>query len=459
MASRYVAGALAALALASAVAAIWPSPRPAAGAHAAPKAPVLDAARLPAFMSDSVAGVRLAQRLDAVVAGRDQSCLTAEDDRGSRLYSRRPSLPLVPASNNKLLTASAVLDRIGEGERLRTELRAQRPAANGVVSGDVWLVGAGDPLLATAPFAAQAGYQHQPRGLTSLEDLAAKVVASGTRQIQGRVLGDESRYDTQRAVPTWSPTYASTFEVGPLSALTVNDNFAEWTPRMVPAAAPAKNAAAVLARLLQERGVQVGGDGEGRAPAGSSTIAAVESAPVGEVVGQMLTQSENLAAELLVKELGHRFAGAGTTAAGLGVVRDALGRLGFPLEGLTMVDGSGLDRSDRATCELLLQAVRRSGPSGTIARGLPVAGSTGTLFRRLGGTGTAGRVRAKTGSLTGASSFSGWAAAGRGRQVAFSLIVNGIGSEAEGHMLQDRLAAALVAYPEAPPPASLMGAT
>jgi D-alanyl-D-alanine carboxypeptidase/D-alanyl-D-alanine-endopeptidase (penicillin-binding protein 4) len=176
-----------------------------------------------------------------------------------------------------------------------------------------------------------------------------------------------------------------------------------------------------------------------------------------DLVGTVLTQSDNLGAELLTKELGRRFGGGGTTAAGVGVTRSVLQDLHVPLDGVAMVDGSGLDRSDRATCQVLLRAVERGGPSGTIARGLPVAGSTGTLFHRYAGTSLAGRLRAKTGTLNGAAAFTGWLAAGQNRQVAFSYLVNGIGSEAEGHALEDKVAAALATYPEAPAPSTLTG--
>jgi D-alanyl-D-alanine carboxypeptidase/D-alanyl-D-alanine-endopeptidase (penicillin-binding protein 4) len=457
MIGRLVAATFAVLALAAAVVAAWPSPRHGSKARAALAAPVLDAARVPAFVSQTVAISRLGQRLDAVVASRGQSCLAVDDGAGATVYSQRPEVPLVPASNLKLLTATAVLDRIRESDRLHTEVRTARPAVNGVVAGDLWLVGAGDPLLATADFAAQAGYEHQPRPRTPLEDLAANVAAAGVRQVQGRIMGDESRYDAQRVVPTWSHSYLVDGEVGPMSALTVNDNEAQWAPKVVPAPAPATTATAVFAHLLQQHGVQVGGTGEGAAPAGTTAVAAVDSAPIADVVGVMLTQSDNLASELLTKELGRRFGGAGTTAAGLAVTKGVLQDLGMPAQGVSMADGSGLDRSDRATCQVLLRAVERGGPSGTIARGLPVAGSTGTLFRRYVGAPLAGRLRAKTGTLNGAAAFTGWLAAGQNHQLAFSFLVNGIGSEAEGRSLEDRVATALDTYPDAPPPAALTG--
>ncbi|MBV9410923.1 MAG: D-alanyl-D-alanine carboxypeptidase/D-alanyl-D-alanine-endopeptidase [Acidimicrobiia bacterium] len=457
MTGRLVAAGLAVLAVVAAVVAAWPSPRHGPSAQGAVAAPVLDAARVPVFVSQTAANVRLGQRLDAVLAGHPQSCLTVDDSRGPTLYSQRGDLPLMPASNLKLLTATAVLARLGGTGRFQTEVRAAHPPVNGVIAGDVWLVGAGDPLLATADYAAQAGYQHQPRPRTPLEELATKLAAAGIRQVQGRILGDESRYDTQRVVPTWSPTYLADGEVGPMSALTVNDNEAAWAPKEVPAPAPATNAANVLAHLLQQHGVQVGGTGEGVAPAGAAVLAAADSAPMADVVGATLTQSDNLAAELLTKELGKRFGGAGTTAAGLSVTKAVLDEQHMPDHGVVMTDGSGLDRSDRATCQVLLDAVEQGGPSGTIARGLPVAGSTGTLFHRYVGSPLAGRLRAKTGTLNGVAAFTGWLVAGQGRQVAFSYLVNGIGSEAEGRALEDRVATALNTYPEAPPPASLTG--
>jgi len=453
---RLPAAALAVLAVAAVVVAAWPSPR-GAGDRLAVTAPVFDAARVPRFVSDAVANVRLGQRLDAIVAPRAQSCLTVDEGRGSMVYSQRPDLPLVPASNLKLLTATAVLDRIGAGERFHTEVRAARPPVNGVVAGDVWLVGAGDPLLATADFAAQAGYEHQPRARTALEDLAANLAAAGVRQVQGRLLGDESRFDTQRVVPTWSPSYLTSGEIGPMSALTVNDNEAQWAPREVPAPAPAANATAVLGRLLQGHGIQVGGTGEGTAPPNASAVLGhVDSAPVGDEVGVTLTQSDNLAAELLTKELGRRFGGAGTTSAGVAVIRKTLDDLHLPTAGVVMVDGSGLDRSDRATCQVLLRAVERDGQAAAATR-LPVAGGSGTLLHRYSAAPLKGRLWAKTGTLSGAAAFTGWVSTTSSNQLAFSFVVNGIGSDAEGKALEDKVAAALYTYPEAPAWQTLTG--
>ena len=425
------------------------------------RVPVLSARRVPAYLSRTVADTRLRAQLDAALAdpalggGRDRSCLVVRHGVRSVLQ-RRADERLIPASNMKVLTAIAVIDRLGPDDRLLTEVRAGAPVgAGGVVDGPLWMVGGGDPLLATADYA--ASFENQPQLRTSLETLADAVVAAGVRVVNGAVVGDETRYDTQRYIPTWKPGYITDAESGPASALVVNDGFAQFTPRRVPAPEPDAHAAGTLAALLQARGVTVaGGATEGEAPAGTAVVATVSSPPVRDLVGQMLRESDNLTAELLVKELGRRFAGAGTTAAGLGVVRQSLETAGLPVAEMATVDGSGLDRSDRASCGLLMAALDADGPDGPVATGLPVAARDGTLAKRFGGNPAAGRLRAKTGSLAGVMGLTGYVdAADGGVPLSFALLVNELPRDALGRGLQEHVGAILARYPEAPAPEAL----
>jgi D-alanyl-D-alanine carboxypeptidase/D-alanyl-D-alanine-endopeptidase (penicillin-binding protein 4) len=464
MRGRVVIVALVLVAVACAAVAVWPvvAPRPDTSYDAAPTTPVLSLRRAPAILSELVADGRLVASLETAFAdpalgsARDQACLTVRDDEGRAVYDRNGGAALIPASNMKIFTAIAALSRLGADSRLLTRVQAAPAPAGGVVAGDLWLVGGGDPLLSVAEFAAVAGYQGRPRLGTSLESLADRVVGAGVRQVQGRVMGDESRYDTQRYIPTWNPTYAIAAEIGPMSALTVNGGFVQWRPRAVPAPSPATNAAAVLTGLLRARGVVVAGEaGEGKAPPGAATVASMESPPLSEVVAVLLQESDNLTAELLVKELGVRFGPGGSTAAGLAVVRDELASMGLPMNGFAAVDGSGLDRSDRLTCDLLEAALTKVGDDGPLAQGMPLAGEDGTLARRFVGTPAAGRIRAKTGSLEGVVGLSGWATARDGQPIQFSFLANGLPRGGAGPQLETRVVTALVAYPEAPPPGEL----
>jgi len=453
---------LAAASAACALLAVLPAPvHASARPDARLLAPVLSVRRLPGAVSRLVGEARLRTALDAVLADpvfapiRASSCLVVHD-AGHEVYAVRPDTSLVPASNLKLLVGLAALRRLGAGTRYRTEARATAPVVDGALAGDLWLVGAGDPLLATADYAATAGFDNRPRAFTPLERLADGLVAAGVRQVQGRVVGDESRYDSQRYVATWRPAYVANGQVGPLTALSVNDGFAEWRPKHAPAPAPATEAANVLVHLLQLRGVAVtGGSGEGAAPRSARAVASVESVPIGDVVTEMLHESDNSTAELLTKELGARFGGAGTTAAGLGVVHASLSSLKLDVAGLSSVDGSGLDRSDRATCTLLIGLLDRVGPGDPLARALPVAGVDGTLAKRFVGTPAAGRIQAKTGSLEGVVALSGWAHGDQGRVLSFALVANNLPNDRVGAGLADRVAAGLARYPPAPAPDQL----
>ncbi|HEX2272519.1 MAG TPA: D-alanyl-D-alanine carboxypeptidase/D-alanyl-D-alanine-endopeptidase, partial [Acidimicrobiales bacterium] len=413
-------------------------------------------------VATAVADRRLAWALDRILddpglgAARDRTCVSVRNPAGRPAYARNPAMPLIPASTTKVLTAAAALARLGPEFRFTTEVRAPAPPADGTVMGDLWFVGAGDPLLATGDFAAVAGYHRTPRLASPLEVLADRITAAGVRRVAGRVVGDESRYDGQRYLPTWSPGYITQGAIGPQSALTVNGGFTQWEPREVAAPAPATHAAAVLTSLLRARGVMVGGEaGEGKAPAGTTVVASIESPPLSEVIAVLLQESDNLTAELLVKELGARFGGAGTTAAGLEVVRSTLASLGLGTDGLAWADGSGLDRSSRLSCDALQTVLARDGEQGVVSRGLPLAGRNGTLARRFTAGPAAGRVRAKTGSLQGVTGLAGWATTNDGRAVQFALLANDLPGDGAGFGLQDRVANVLGSYPQAPPPGEL----
>ena len=372
------------------------------------------------------------------------SCLMvlAEDDV---VFERNPDLGVTPASTMKLLTATAVLARLDPDERLRTPVLAAAPPANGVVEGDLYLVGGGDPVLGTVDWAAH--FTRQPRLFTSIESLADRLVGAGIREVRGRVVGDDGRYDRERYVPSWPQRYRDDNQTGRLSALSVNDGFAVWDRRNhddIPWDDPPRDAAAVLTALLRARGVVVIGEpAAGSVAPGAVEVAAVESPTIARLVEAMLEDSDNGTAELLVKELGLRVHGSGTTAAGAAAMVDILAGEGLPLGDVVVRDGSGLDGENRITCRLLAAILRDAEGRGPIATGLPVAAQTGTLYKRFLATPVAGNLRAKTGSIRGVASLAGYAD-GTAGVLTFAQVLNGIGSQHDAVRVQDSLGAALV---------------
>lgn len=429
-----------------------------------PVTPVLSARRVPAYVAAPVADRRLRAALqDLVSRSPAATCLSVEVG-GRTVFASNPDVPLVPASLEKLLTAVAALDVLGDDFTFQTRATAAAPPEGGVIAGDLYLVGGGDPLLETDAY--ELRYKHQPQIRTDFEALADAIVGSGVREIRGAVLGDESRYDQDRYPDAWPQRFIDQDQTGPLSALDVDDGFIAFppnpdvtTPDEEPAPDPAAAAAAKLSALLVARGVTVGGGtGTGISPAGAVDIAVLQSPPLRDVIAEMLRESDNQTAELLTKELGLRKASDPSTAGGAKAVADVIAGLSLPVAGAVVEDGSGLGPGNRQTCALVQAALAQGGPQGTIADGLPIAGQTGTLDVRFVDTPVAGRLRAKTGTLNQSTGLAGFVDSVQGVGLTFSYVINVPAPEriSLDHLaLQDELGAILIRYPEGPALADL----
>jgi D-alanyl-D-alanine carboxypeptidase/D-alanyl-D-alanine-endopeptidase (penicillin-binding protein 4) len=429
-------------------------PAPAAPAvAAAPGQPVLSAARLPAAGAHLAADEQLGLSLDGVLgappAAGWQACAEV-DDGGVAVYVHNGAAPLVPASNLKLLTADAALARLGAGATFTTSVAAASPPAKGVVDGPLYLVGGGDPLLATDGYRrSERAWTESAEPVTRLAALADAVKAAGVSRVGG-VVGDDSRFDGERTVPSWQASYLADGEVGRVSALEVDGGTVVAGGRRVPAADPALSAASAFAALLRQRGIAVAGPvAHATAPKGAVTLAAVHSPPLTTVIGETLRESDNLAAEMLVKALG-----GGTWPGGVAAVHATLVAEGIPVQGVVQVDGSGLDRADRVPCASVAAVLA----TGRLEPELPVAARCGTLVGRMVGQPGAQRVIAKTGSLTGVVALSGAVSAAplppqpcppagaSAEPVTFALLLNGTFTTAAGEGAADRVADVVATY-------------
>jgi D-alanyl-D-alanine carboxypeptidase/D-alanyl-D-alanine-endopeptidase (penicillin-binding protein 4) len=399
------------------------------------------AAALAAVCVAGFAGVSAAHasasraRLDRSLAGalavphlarNAEGALALDLASGRVVYSYAPDRSLEPASNEKLAVTYAALVRLGPGYRFRTEVLTAGRRLGSVLAGNLYLKGHGDPTLHTL----------------ALVRLAQKLRAEGIRRVTGRVLADESWFDTRRTAPGWKASFAMN-ESPPLSALVVNR--AAFRGAMSPT--PAGAAAAIFTTVLQRHGVAVGhGSDWGTAPRDARLLARTASQPLSLVIRFMDHWSDNFTAEMLLKTLGKEETGRGTTAAGAAVVRRVLARAEVPLAGVHIVDGSGLSRFDRFTPRalgsILAAAWRDDSLRRPFWRALAVAGESGTLRNRMLGTRAAGAVHAKTGTTDVASALSGFV----GARYAFAVVQNGHPVQSTwAHKAQDRFARALAA--------------
>jgi D-alanyl-D-alanine carboxypeptidase/D-alanyl-D-alanine-endopeptidase (penicillin-binding protein 4) len=430
---------------------------PPARSPASVDTPALSVRRIPEFLQSPTAERRLREELVAPVEALPPGTCLAVAEHGLDLVSLESLTPMAPASTQKLLTALAALHVLGPDSVLTTKVVVEEPSVDGVVLGDLWLVGGGDPLLMTTPYADRFD---DPFAYSDLADLADAVVASGIREVQGSVVGDESRYDAIRYLGTWPDRFKPGWSIqsGPLSALSVDDGFTNWdavnpaSSLSVPSDDPAILAARLFDDHLESRGVVIRGRVDsGTVPGapGWRTVASLDSVPVRLLVEQMLVESDNTTAELLIKEMGHTPTDRGTTVRGLSVLLDALGAAGHPVEGVVPHDGSGLDPDNRLTCGLLASILDDQKVGSVLVDALPVAGDRGTMKKRFVGTAGEGRVRAKTGTLRGVSSLAGVIDTPGGRRLAFALISNGE-LPYEIRDLHEEVVLSMLSYPSGP---------
>ncbi len=430
-------------------------------------------------------------------------------DRGDTLYTREPDRLYTPASNLKLFTAASALHYLGPDYRFVTTLASDAAVTGDTLRGDLYLVGRGDPDLATE----------------DLAGLADSLVARGVRVVAGRVRAVTDYF----AGPAWGSGWM--WDDGPYwywpysSALTLNDNavtvtvepgpvigepvrvaldppteFVEtrvsartgppdgepeltverhWTPKenvidvggVLPIGIdpvieirtvedPALYAVTVLEELLAERGVRVLGStsppltSEGPSHQGVlKAIARHRSDSLAVSVRNFLKASDNLTGEQLVKVIGAEVAGPpGDYETGLAAERRFLAsEVGIDTTAMVLADGSGVSRYNLVTARqivhLLAYVAGREDIAPSFFSALPIAGVDGTLEERMRGTAAERRARAKTGSLSGVTALSGYVTSGAGERLAFSMVMEFFpGPAGPRRAVQDSIVAALARF-------------
>lgn len=346
---------------------------------------------------------------------------------GRVLWQRTPGTAMVPGSTAKLLTTSAALLTLTPTKGLVTRVVA------GAEPGAVVLVGGGDPTLTALP-PGKVGVYPEPSRLT---ELAAQVeAATGGRAT--KVVLDTGRYRGPGLAPGWDSGDIAGGDITPIGPLLLDGGRIDPTQQdgaRVPD--PARRAGIAFAQLLG-LGPTAVVEG-GTAPTNAQVLGTVESAPVAELVENLLQTSDNVLAEVLSRETAIARGGEPSFAGAVAATAAALAQAGIPTTGAVMVDGSGLSTQDRVPAQLLgalltAAAAPAQGPGDTeflrpVLTGLPVAGGDGTLDDRFapGAGSSAGRgvVRAKTGTLSSASSLAGVVVDADRRLLVFAFMSNG----------------------------------
>src|SRR6516165_4296433 len=445
--------------------------------------------------------------------------LIVDAKTGETLYQQNADRYFLPASNMKLFTTALALAKLGPDYRFHTTVETRGSIANGVLTGNLALVGRGDPNLSNRkfPYVRKEEFDGPPEKV--LAELADGVAMKGVKEISGDVIGDDSYFPRERYPSGWEID-DMVWEYGAaISSIVVDDNTVQLTlkpgekagdhvdavvnpptpefvldnevvtsaaglkaeltlkrdpganlvtvlgtlpaksnPRHLTLAIqePALHAAAMLKRLLEERGVKVDGMAGSLslppgAPAGQTRIVLAEhlSVPLGDSVRLVNKISQNLHTEMLLRTAA-RQRGVWSTLEDLAnFPADFYAVAGVPPGDVVQTDGSGLSRHDlvtpRAVVALLLYSQKQPWFA-DYYDSLPVAGVDGTLEDRMRNSIAVGRLRAKTGSVEHVRTRSGYAELPSGKRLVFSFMSNNMGSR--NHEATDALDALSIAMME-----------
>ena len=374
-------------------------------------------------------------------AGSQSGAYVVDLATGQVLFAQAANTGRLPASLEKIYTTSTALLQLGPSATFTTSvLGTGSRDPDGVWDGTLYLRGGGDPTFGSV------GFDHSWYGTgTTIHSLIVALLrATGITAVQGRIVGDESYFDSRRGTPATG--FARSTEVeGELSALAYDRGFANSQGTAL-LAHPALYAAQQFAGGLRAFGVKLAGVpvSAGRTPTGATTLTSAQSPRLSTLVQLTNTPSDNFFAETLLKDIGARLGGAGTTAAGAAVVRsELLSKFGIAPR---LNDGSGLSRYDSTTPTQIVTVLEAMANNPAFVNSLALMGETGTLQHEGLGTIAQNDCRGKTGTLHDVANLAGYCQARDGHTLAFAFMANGLGNPDYVHEVEASMAASVADY-------------
>lgn len=440
-----------------------------------------------AFAETREKGISLFQK--EVKKFLSSSCLRKKDygikiyslDRGESLYELRADKLFIPASNLKILTTAVALQILGPNYRFPTELYTDGTLKNGVLDGNLYIKGYGDPKFVTE----------------QMWLLVNELKNVPVRKITGNIIGDDSFFDDRKRVKTWIKNPGAQAYEAPLGALSFNFNTVQAyvTPgikagskpeiiiepdidyitldNQAKTLKPGKRGRLIVNRLdrngfdeitvsggirlnqarakyflnitdptqytlstlktyLGHAGIQFRGKTErGRVPETAMELLTHESEPLALALQGLNKFSNNFVAEQILKTIGaEKYGPPGTTLKGLKAFEEYLMELGYRQDQYKVVDGSGLSRQNRLSPQMIIDILRYvksdMGVYPELVSALGVMGVDGNVKNRMRGAKSPERARVKTGTLNFVSSLSGYFQSRDGETFAFSILMNSL---------------------------------
>lgn len=435
---------------------------------------------------------------DPALAHGIQGVMVQSLKDGVVIYEKNSDLALIPASNLKLIVSAAALDMIGPDAKLKTSLYITGPISrDGILKGDVILKGGGDPVFSSEQLAEMAktlwrlgvktvtgnliaddsmfddtrlgigwswdyesfGYAAQISAL-NLDGNSVKVWVYPGKKVGSPAIVKLVPSTSYVAVKNSCVTVAGSIEKTITVERVHGRNLISVSGSVPMGSSPSKAeetlsvddpsmfACRVFAESLKRMGIGIkGGIKRGACPSGSRFISSIDSPPISEMIKAMNKSSVNLIAECLLKTLGYRVNGEGKASAGHKAEREFLQRAGADMTAVSLIDGSGLSRSNYISARnisTLLKYMHAHKYSNQFIDSLPIAGVDGTLKNRMKGTSAEGVVKAKTGYVSAVCVISGYTALKSGEPIAFCIMMNNhLCTNKEAQAIQDQMITAI----------------
>jgi len=422
----------------------------------------------------------------AAFANAHWGILIVDPERGDTLYSRNAGKLFMPASNMKILTSAVATAQLGMDYRYRTTFAARGAVTGGTLSGDLVVIGRGDPSVSDHMLG---------DAMTPIRAIADSIARKGIQHITGRIVSGGNAFSDASLGFGWSyddfedsysaPTDELLFNegfseihvkggarpgdpaqavVGPaktfpaihvsattgpdvrpdssgrrVNSLRVHKDSSTWEATLTGQIAPGDTATvevthhdagvaylAALKEALRDRGIAID-DASSDTTARLDTLAVLTSPPLSEIMKALMKPSQNQIAEMFFRTIALNATGIGRSDSASAVVGRQIAKWGVAPNEAVVRDGSGLARYDYVSPRTLvrvLDAMRRAPTFKAYYDAMPIAGVDGTIRNRMKGTAAQGNVHAKTGTLAMARSLSGYVTTANQRMLIFSFLCN-----------------------------------
>ena len=330
---------------------------------------------------------------DKAVNGQSTAVAVIDLSSGKTIAAAGEKNPLIPASVMKAVTVGSLMNEVDDDTRYRTEVFIDGPVRDGILEGNILVVGSGDPSLNS---------RHEPLSENICKEITEALRQRGVKSVAGRIITDGAIFPGPAVPPSWAKADLSTYYGTGIHGLNFEDNASGRNS--VP------NPAAVFESRLKSSLASAGITIDSRAvPQGDRTLLVEHVSPqIYEIMRSCMMRSDNMFAESLLRTYALRRGEPGTTERAARLETDYWKERGLPMEGVTIVDGSGLSRSNRLTAAFLAAVLTEMADNVEYASFFPLAGQEGTLKKFLADTPLETYIALKTGSMNGIQCYAGY---------------------------------------------------